>query len=91
LALQRGVGSVAAYLRGGHPCEEGKHGKRKYDSTKSYHFFLLVNCELNRSKLSFNLSLKIEVSKPFSQPSGNFSVSGGERYSESLKWRSGLN
>jgi len=38
-----------------------------------------VKFELNRSKFSFNLSLKnAEVSKTVSANLGNFSVSGGE-------------
>jgi len=38
---------------------------------------------LNRSKFSFNLSLKTESLKISSANLGNFSVSGGESFSES--------
>src|ERR1017187_3287575 len=46
-------------------------------------FLLLVNFELNRSKLSLNLSLKNLAVKIRSANLGNFSVSGGESFSES--------
>ena len=57
------------HLRECKPGKQGQHSERSNYSAKIYHFLLLVNCELNRSKFSFNLSLNtVKSQNLFSQP-----------------------
>jgi len=72
-------------LRTSQACEQGQDGQRKHPSAKTYHFLLLVNFKIESVEVLFQPEpqQKFEVSIPFSANLGNFSVSGGEPYSES--------
>jgi hypothetical protein len=65
------------------PAKRARTANARIHLRKSTILLLLVKFKLNRSKFSFNLSLKNQVSKTVSANLGNFSVSGGESNSKS--------